>query len=144
MSKQMICSRATEEMIEAKWCAWEWPGVHYLYDHHKHWLNANCTHYWYNIQRTMYFQHEADLHAWSVAHSLEPKLEHRVLVGNLKYPDRQARELWCAQQWGPDLFQGKCWPQGTWAYSYVLKVGHCMQFAHADHAVAFSLAWSGR
>lgn len=141
MSKQMICSLATEEQIEATWCAWEWPDNQYLHEHHTHWLNANCSQYWYNIRRTLYFQHEADLHAWHVALSQEPQLAHVVWLGKIDYVDRQTRELWCEQQWGPDVFQGKCWPQGTWARGYVAPQGACMQFAHEDQAVQFSLTW---
>lgn len=143
MHKQMICSRATEEQIEATWCEWEWPQGEHLQEHHKHWLNVNCEQYWLHIQRTLYFQLEADLHAWSMAHSQAPVLEHQVLLGDIEYVDRHVRELWCAQQWGPDLFRGKCWPQGTWAYGYVIKVGMCMLFAQAEQAVQFSLTWSG-
>jgi len=143
MSKRMICSRATEEQIEATWCAWEWPGSDYLQEHHKHWLNTNCAQYWHHAQRTLYFQLEADLHAWCVAHSQAPVLAHKVLLGDIEYVDRHARELWCTQQWGADLFRGKCWPEGTWTYGYVLKVGMCMQFAQAEQAVQFSLIWSG-
>lgn len=143
MSKQMICSLATEEQIEATWCAWEWPDGEYLHEHHKHWLNTNCSQYWYNIRRTMYFQLDADLHAWHMAHSLEPKLEHVVWLGKLVYVDRQTRELWCEQQWGPDLFRGKCWPLGTWTAGYLAPQGACIQFAQAEQAVQFSLTWSG-
>jgi hypothetical protein len=142
MHKQMICSRATEEHIEATWCAWEWPHREYLQEHHKHWLSVNCEQYWLHVSRTLYFQLEEDLHAWCVAHSQAPTLAHTVVLGRMDYVDRQVRELWCKQQWGPDLYQGKCWPQGTWTCGYVPTVGACMQFAHAEQAVQFSLTWS--
>lgn len=142
MSKQMICSRATEEQIEATWCAWAWPGDQYLHEHHKGWLNTYCTQYWHHINRTLYFQHEADLQAWHVAHSQEPALTHKVLLGSNKHSFMDECRLWCEQQWGPDLFRGGCWPQGTWTYGYVTKVGLCIQFAHEDQAVQFALLFT--
>ena len=141
MNKQMICSRGTEEHIEATWFAWPWPGDQYLHEHHKGWLNTNCAQYWHHINRTLYFQHEADLQAWSVAHSQEPALTHRVMIhhNNRDLIDESSR--WCEQQWGPDLFRGN-WPQGTWTYGFANKMGTCMQFAQEEHAAQFALTFT--
>lgn len=141
MSKRMICSRATEEQIEATWHAWAWPDNQYLHAHHTHWLNANCDQYWHYLLRTLYFQNEADLHTWCVAHSQQHDLTHRVMLhhNNRDLIDEAAR--WCEQQWGADLFRDN-WPHGTWTYGYVTKVGGCMQFAHEEQAVQFALVFT--
>ena len=138
----MICSRATEDQIEATWHAWKWPGNQYLHRHHTEWLNTHCAQYWHHLPRTLYFQHESDLHTWSVAHSLEPDLTHRVLLDRNNHDLIQECTRWCEQQWGADLFRGRCWPHGTWTYGYVIKVGTCMQFAHQEQAVQFALVFT--
>lgn len=142
MSKKMICSRATEDIVLALWCAWEWPQHEYIRDHHILWLDTHCAQYWYSIGGTLYFQHEADLQAWSLAHSQEPALTHKVLLGTNKHSFMDECRRWCEQQWGPDLFSGGGWPQGTWTYGYVTQVGTCMQFANQEQAVQFALLFT--
>ena len=141
MSKQMICSRATEEQIEALWHAWDWPDQ-YLQEHHRLWLNSHCEYHWHGVSHALYFEHAADLHAWTAAHAREPQLTHRVVLTDELRHNVPELKRWCEQQWGADLFRGRCWPQGTWTYGHVLKVGMCMQFAHQEQAVQFALVFT--
>lgn len=148
MSKQMICSLATEDHIRENWHSWAWPRGEYLQEHHKKWLNTHCTQHWWGVHHTLYFQHDGDLHGWQAAYDQVLPLPHQVKLSKELRNHVPNIKLWCTHMWGPEQYSVEGWPQGTWRYGYVADqytqtgASLYLQFAHAEQATQFALSFS--
>jgi hypothetical protein len=101
----------------------------------QHWCNIGVHH-------TLYFQHEPDVHGWQAAYDQVLPLPHQVKCSEDLRNHVPKIKLWCTHMWGPEQYSVEGWPQGTWTYGHVLKLGLCMQFAHQEQAVQFALVFT--